>query len=214
MSLFKYGWFNVLPSELRAMLFAYYFNQVGEYIELSTDYQKSLINEDAQHRAEKTLSSIKYQQFVDCDSVYFDILIVVPSPLSRILYFPFKVYLAPLGIFLEKYLKFNKPSFLTIDKLLPLKTSNKFLGLKFNNSIQNNMNYAKIGQLINDKEGINIFLYEIAGEIGIYYNTNEEDHPLYELTDVQGELLIYKLVKFYNDIISIAETNNILRSEY
>lgn len=211
MSLFRQGYLNVLPTELKSLLFDYYFAWANELLQLSTNYQNILIREAAETEARLTATPIKYKSVTACNSVYFDILIF-PCPSAKRLYFPFKVYISALRRFLEKHIQYNVFTFLTVDKLQPMKKSGKFSGLT--NTMENNIGYASIGKLINDKEGINIILEEIAGEIGIYYNSTEEDHPLYELDELQGELLIYKLIKFYNDLVSITETSNNLKDEY
>lgn len=213
MSLFREGYVSVLPSELRQELRKFYFKWADNLIVLSTEYQNILISEQAEFEAEQTGDTINYQPVTMQDYIYFDISIF--PCLSKVkLYFPFQVYFIALKTFLKYYINTHEFKFVVPDQLRPDRNLQKKLKPTAKADMERDKDNATRGQLFNEKEFVNVFIQRIEIDLGIYYMSTEEEHPLYELTDIQSELFIYKLIKFYNDLVTIAETNNDLKDEY
>ena len=217
MSIFREGYFGILPSELRKELFGYYWNWANKLITVNAEYQNVLIREEAEYIAEQKSKPVRYKPLTTDDLIYFDILIF-PCTTNIKLYFPFSVYLVVLQTFLETYINNYQFTFLTVDKLLPIIAKVKKKNYDIQYTITTDKDHATRLKLFNNLESVCIYLQEIREEIGevlgIYYTSTENDQPLYKLGHLQSEVLIYKLVKFYNDLVTVTETTVNLKDEY
>lgn len=220
MALLKTGYFSILPRELVIELVKYYFEYANELITLDTESQNNIIREDAEFLAERLGSPTKYQTLKAQDLVNFDIHIFT-SDSSRI-YVPFKVYTIALRTFLYAYIQVHKFQILTVDTLLPdvksrgqfgRDVSNKYLAAS-KDSLYNDINltniYLKIVTIMDQYEGTIDFREGLL----LVYESIPNGIPMYELNTIQEEILIYKLVKFYNDIARMTTDVNDMKDAY
>lgn len=197
MSLFKQGYFTQLPVELRNELFRYYFTYADGLIYLDT-YKQSLLFKDA----------VKYKPTYTDDEIYFNIRT------TSNMYVPYKVHLAVLRVWLEKYVSQHKFRFMVIDKLLPNVGPNPKRRITVEQEIHENSNNAEKGKLFNFIDPL-LFLQIINDNIGTCcQQSRDSDQSVCMMGDIQHEVFIYKLVKYYNDLVSRTANNSNIKYRY
>jgi hypothetical protein len=206
MEFFGNCYLAIIPKDLRIEVAHYYADKL---IQLYTDYQRELIKDD----------DGTYNPPLGNDYIYFDIVI---SYIGRRLLIPFNTYANTMRSFIENYTKQHKFEYFIPEKLKePLKAVpktekdddkfyNGLMKIKYNEAVFS----VNCRRLPNNEEGISIDLKmsELItdGEIHLRFDSIEHSRPLYELNTIESEMLVYKLIKFYNDISATTiEQNNV-----
>lgn len=197
MSLFKQWYFTQLPVELRNELFRYYFTYADGLIYLDT-YKQSLLFRDVK----------EYNPTCTDDEIYFNIRTTCN------VYVPYKVHLAVLRIWLEKYVNQHKFRFMIIDKLLPNVETSPKRRITVEQEIHENSGSAEKGKLFNFIDPL-VFLQIINDNIGTCCQQSRDSDPsVYMMGDIQHEVFIYKLVKYYNVLVSRTANNANIKNKY
>jgi len=201
MSIFKEDYFALLPSDLRKELMMFYLDYANTLIKLTTIIGIIILDE-------------KSQLLIYTNTIFN---ITVPTGTlfetrrtSDEISFPYMVYIVVFYEFLKNYINNHTFKFLIVDKLQPLpKLSGiKFTAAKTLNEISDQKREA-LNKLTNNEEKFEVALRVFRDNLffELHYN-----RIIYTLNDVQSEVLIYKLIKFYNDLIMDSEHN--LKGEY
>jgi hypothetical protein len=201
------GYFSILPADLRIELSKYYIEQFELEVILETESQMYDIKyEKENHKKRKYLSPLPQ------DTVHFDISIFTVANRSPIVV-PYEAKFGVLKAFLEFDVMNSRFKYLTMDHIKPLKE------VKRNNERSTQLHdlgyiEAQSGKLHNHTPQVFLVLEKIGDTLQLSFDSSEMSYPLYELDQLQSEILIHKLIEFYNDLVQITETQINIKRQY
>jgi len=177
----KIGYFRILPKELITEIHKYFFHYFTE---------KSLLEIDARDA---------HDDQNDWPNEYLEYYNFIVSVRHRKIDIPFATQLLLLKIFLESVNRQHE--FLFIDR----KNLN-INQISINATADRGLNLATRGHLINKLSDFRVDLdYEDEqGNFLVFLYWHENDHPIYIYicNNLETEVLLYKLTKFYNDVVT------------
>lgn len=205
MSLLKTGYFTLLPPDLR-----------GEFKEYYLDYTTSLTILEAFDTFETLVENKKKITVLPQDFlINFDIIINLGRNKIAIM---FSCMLASLSEFLKRYISEGRFVYITPNNLLPLVEWEENVQPATREKLNRYKRIASEGRLINQYRRVNLYL-----DICYYYNENdtielkfdaEDPITLCALDRLQSEILMYKLVEFYNDLVGVSLPQNNIKGVY
>jgi len=190
MSIFKTGYFVLLPKELIEDLSEYALETFSSFIILETTKTRDLLATDL-HDDNITYDVEKNTYLL------FNILIEISEDYANDdPTFPFEINLQQLQVFLDYSKSFYSAyEFITRKQLIiPAKL--------IPNIDEEFIKLAKVGVLKNLEENNCINLHHDGSYIAFTYFSLAGRINLYSLTRMQSEVLLYKLIKFYNDLVT------------
>lgn len=189
MSVFREGYISILPRELRDELAEYLFDYLNSLVTLNTHHMYMIFEEEIG-------SNKDVFEFNNESQLTFQISINLPPEYSTTpLNFKFVAELQQLNTFIKEYISTH--AFHFVEEL-------KLGGNLTPDSGNYNVESASHGILTNLDENSCINLYDYTSNlIGFGYETRAGNTVvIQELTQMQSEILIYKLIKFHNDLIA------------
>lgn len=196
MSIFIKGYFKVLPRELRDELFEYVFESLSSVITLDASNTREWLDQEL---SEDNISF----ELTKGTTLFFRVIIDLPEEYANEdANFPFQVQFQQLQEFLD-FLGIYSADYKFISK-------NK---LKINKSVISDANGESIGLaragLLKNKEERNCINLEHNGSnyLAFSYWSEGGRIKIYSLTEIQSEILVYKLIQFYKDLITQDLTN-------
>jgi len=191
MSIFKTGYFIILPKELRKELNIYFYNYLDSLVILNTSVEiDMLIVEFGDDNTSFNLNN---------DSkLYFDIQIYLPPEYGSNIIFKFSIEFQQLYTFIETYINNITLDFIATNFVFDKNLTADKYDYKIKRIYEN-------GQLRNLDENNCIDLYQNLENslLGLgYFTQMGNDVMIKSLNQMQSEILVYKLYLFYRDLLT------------
>src|SRR5581483_8985519 len=191
MSIFKTGYFIILPKELRKELNIYFYNYLDSLVILNTSVEiDMLIVEFGDDNTSFNLNN---------DSkLYFDIQIYLPPEYGSNIIFKFNIEFQQLYTFIETYINNITLDFIATNFVFDKNLTADKYDYKIKRIYEN-------GQLRNLDENNCIDLYQNLENslLGLgYFTQMGNDVMIKSLNQMQSEILVYKLYLFYRDLLT------------
>lgn len=196
MSLFKDGYFTILPKELRKELTKYVFEMSLELITLETLKTSYMFKERIKDDNEFYLENITLLDFnivIELPEVYAD-----ENPT-----FVFQMEFQQL----QEFIKFFRDNYASLFEFIDKNTLN-IIEKVVPNKNSEEVKLAQVGLIKNIEEGNCINLeHKGSNYLAFTYFSEAGRIVIYGLTEIQSEILLYKLIQFYNDLITMNPEN-------
>lgn len=187
MSIFREGYIAILPKELIEELFKFFIEDNSYRITIETSKTVDMLSEELNDDntfdlIKTTLLDFNIEIYIDAEYAGEDAVFIFMINFQQL-----QEFLIYAEMFVNDY-EFVIKNTIKIRRKVIIDENNK------------NVKSAKVGVLKNLEEGNCIHLYHDGYNLSMSYLSEAGRIVIYSLNELQSELLLYKLVKFYNDL--------------